>query len=161
MLTQKIVREKFKYINGQLYTVLASGKVAKNYLGQKASGLHRPKAHVDRVAYGLYRIIFLYHHGYMPNHIDHIDGDFMNNRIENLRECTNQQNQLNKKSKPNSSSQYKGVFWNKPRKRWTATGKFEGKKKHLGHFKVEEDAARAYDNYMKQFDSEFIYLNFP
>jgi hypothetical protein len=59
--------------------------------------------------YAMHRIIFLWHHGYLPKVTDHIDNDRLNNRIENLREVTHQQNAMNKTRDCTSKSPYKGV----------------------------------------------------
>ena len=61
--------------------------------------------------YLVHRLIFLYHHNYLPKVIDHIDRNKLNNKIENLREVTHSQNLMNCKSYKNSSSKYKGVTW--------------------------------------------------
>lgn len=45
-----------------------------------------------------------------------------------------------------SSSQYKGVHWNKRLKRWTTTIFVDGKKKYIGSFQKEVDAAMAYND---------------
>ena len=71
------------------------------------------------------------------NMIDHIDGDKLNNRIENLRIVTNQQNQFNQKKA-------KGYCWNKQHKKWMSRIKLNGKNKFLGLFETEEDAREAY-----------------
>ena len=71
--------------------------------------------------YKEHRLIWLYHYGEWPKEcIDHINGIRDDNRIENLREATNQQNQFNRKSEKDSSSQYKGVSWCKLSKKWRA-----------------------------------------
>lgn len=49
-------------------------------------------------------------YGYWPTIIDHIDGDILNNRIDNLREVTNSQNQMNKGLQKNNKSGTKGVY---------------------------------------------------
>ena len=71
------------------------------------------------------------------NMIDHIDGDKLNNRIENLRIVTQQQNQFNQK-------RAKGYCWHKQNKKWMAQIHIDEKKKHLGCFKTEEEAREAY-----------------
>ena len=73
---------------------------------------------INGKAEALHRVIFLYHHGYMPKITDHIDGDRYNNRIENLREVTQQQNCLNKKHHKNSSSPFKNVYLDKQTNKW-------------------------------------------
>lgn len=91
--------------------------------------------------------------------IDHIDGNPLNNRRENLRHVTGSQNQYNQKSNRGGSSQYKGVSWHKQIKKWTARIKAEGKTKNLGCFKAEEDAARAYNKIAKETWGEYARLN--
>lgn len=47
------------------------------------------------------------------NITDHIDGNGLNNQRANLRKCTNQQNNFNRRLNPDSSSRFKGVTWHK------------------------------------------------
>jgi len=63
-------------------------------------------------------LIFLYHHGYLPKFVDHIDGNKKNNRIENLREATKSQNAMNQKVSTRNTSGIKGVMWHKRDKKW-------------------------------------------
>lgn len=92
--------------------------------------------------------------------IDHIDGNGLNNQKSNLRFCTNSQNQMNMRSNINSTSKYKGVCWKTRDKIWVAQIKLNQKVKHIGSFKNEEDAARAYDAKAKELFGEFARLNF-
>ena len=70
------------------------------------------------------------------NMIDHVDKDKSNNRIENLRIVTNQQNAFNQKAK--------GYNWNIHAKKWLARIRLNGRSKHLGLFENEQDAREAY-----------------
>ena len=94
--------------------------------------------------------------------VDHIDIDGMDNRSANLRAATRAQNSRNRKkiSKP-CSSKYKGVSWQKRSLKWHARITFEEKRIHLGYFKNEFDAAKAYDEAAKKYHGEFACLNFP
>ena len=57
---------------------------------------HKYKAvWIKRKRYYSHRIIWLYVYGYMPNRIDHKNGDEENNRLDNLREATQSQNCAN------------------------------------------------------------------
>lgn len=60
----------------------------------------------------VHRLVFLYHKGYLPEYIDHVDGDGLNNKIENLREATHSQNMHNAKKSINNNSgaSVKGVY---------------------------------------------------
>jgi len=95
--------------------------------------------------------------------IDHINGNGLDNRKENLRFCTHQQNlQARRKKNPNASSQYKGVHWSKDKKRWrTIIRRIDGKREHLGYFNSELDAAKAYDKAALEMFGEFAVVNFP
>lgn len=90
--------------------------------------------------------------------VDHIDHDGLNNRIANLRQSTNQQNQWN--SLPRDGlSQYKGVSWNKTTQKWYAYYSHDGKDHYLGQFTSEVEAARAYDAAASSAFGEFARLN--
>jgi AP2 domain/HNH endonuclease len=97
---------------------------------------------------------------------DHVNGNGLDNRRENLRACTNQQNQRNREKVRTSingrpSSPYKGVRWNPNRNRWVGEIKVDGRSVFLGHHRSEEDAARAYDAAALQHFGDFARLNFP
>jgi hypothetical protein len=74
--------------------------------------------------------------------IDHINGDGLDNRRENLRIVTNRQNTQNKHI--NKTSIYSGVSWFKRTNRWVAHIRIGKEIKHLGYFKKELDAYAAY-----------------
>lgn len=94
-------------------------------------------------------------------HIDHINGCKNDNRRCNLRICTPSQNHANqKKQKGRWTSQYKGVIWDKSRKKWRATIFVNGKHKYLGRFTNEKDAAIIYNKMAEKYFGEFARLNF-
>ena len=70
------------------------------------------------------------------NFIDHINNNSLDNRIENLRILTHQQNQFNTKAK--------GYSWCNRDKIWKAEIKLDYVKIYLGSFKEEADAKNAY-----------------
>lgn len=76
--------------------------------------------------------------------VDHINGNRLDNRKENLRLCTWSQNQGNRKMNKNNTSGYRGVIWVAQRNYWVARLKKDGTPKHLGCFKTKEEAAKAY-----------------
>jgi hypothetical protein len=95
------------------------------------------------------------------NNIDHKDHDGLNNQKSNLRFCTKQQNSANMKLRENTSSKYKGVIWCKWANKWRSKVGFNKTSIHLGYFKFEIEAAKAYDKKAKELFGEFAYLNFP
>ena len=77
---------------------------------------------------------------------DHINGNTLDNRRENLRVCMPNQNVKNmQKSTRPLSSPYKGVSFHKQSGKWQASIKTEYKQKWLGNFENQLDAAKAYN----------------
>jgi len=93
--------------------------------------------------------------------VDHKNGNGLDNQKNNLRNCTNQQNHMNRRPKKNCTSKFKGVCRFKKDLKWTAVIKFNRKQIYIGIFGNEEDAAKAYDKKAKELFGEFAYLNFP
>jgi hypothetical protein len=76
--------------------------------------------------------------------VDHINHNGLDNRRNNLRVCTPSQSATNKRKRRGLTSRFKGVCWNKSVRKWHAQIFVDGKKKHLGFFGSETDAAVAY-----------------
>ena len=73
--------------------------------------------------------------------VDHIDGNKLNNNLNNLQVITNRQNL----SRKGGSSKYVGVSWNTSSKRWLAYINIgNGKNKYIGTFEDEVSASEAY-----------------
>jgi AP2 domain. len=90
--------------------------------------------------------------------VDHKNGNKLDNRKENLRLCTNTENQQNRQS-VRGSSKFKGVDWNKRAGKWRARVEDGDKSIFLGHFIEETDAAEAYNKAATELFGEFAYLN--
>src|SRR5258708_4039644 len=87
--------------------------------------------------------------------VDHINGNTLDNRRENLRICTQTENNRNRKISKNNQSGLKGVSFFK--NRWRAIIK----RRFIGYFNTKEEAAKAYDNEsLKEFGkfSKFNYI---
>lgn len=93
--------------------------------------------------------------------VDHRDGNGLNNTKENLRECTVQQNQANRRKMSGHLSQYKGVTFNKRAGKWKAQLMFKKHNVNIGEFSDEVAAARAYDFFAQEAFGDFARLNFP
>lgn len=93
-------------------------------------------------------------------HVDHINGDGLDNRRENLRIATAQQNSANSR-KPRGclTSKFKGVAWHKNAGKWRAYIAVNRGQRHLGLYDDEIEAARAYDAKAREVWGEFANLN--
>ena len=92
---------------------------------------------------------------------DHVNGDNLDNRRENIRPADLFKNAQNaRKTKKKTSSKYKGVYQRKRAKPWVAQISAYGAYYNLGSFITEEEAARAYDQKAKELHGEFARTNF-
>lgn len=89
--------------------------------------------------------------------VDHINGNRLDNRLENLRIATSKQNSGNSGSRKGSVSKFKGVI--RARKKWSAQIAINRKSTYLGMFEREEDAALAYNFAALEYFGDFAYLN--
>ena len=117
-------------------------------IGSVAGGIHKPTGYrvigINNVTYREHRLIWLWYYNEWPvDEIDHINGNKLDNRIDNLRAATRQKNAKNQKLRSDNKSGVPGVFFNKQRQKWHAYIKADGKRKHLGYFDKFEDAVAA------------------
>lgn len=93
--------------------------------------------------------------------IDHINGNRLDNRKENLRLCTTSENNRNVKiSRKNNKTGYKGVSLEKGDGKYRSCIKVNGKTIHLGRFPDVVSAAKAYDEAANKYFGDFARTNF-
>ena len=90
--------------------------------------------------------------------VDHIDGNGLNNRWNNLRHATPKQSNANA-FRPQNATGFIGVS-ETPAGRWQARARKEGKRYHIGVFDTAEEAARAYDAWTLVEYGPFSVLNY-
>lgn len=88
--------------------------------------------------------------------IDHIDNNRLNNNLNNLRWATSKENAHNRVLYKNNTSGYKGVYWNKEKKKWYAMICEDYKLKNLGYFDSKEDAIKKRLTTAKELMGDFI-----
>lgn len=126
-----------------------AGVVVKGRRKYLCIGIDNRRFHASRLAW-------FYVHGVWPTtHIDHRDNDALNNRLENLREANDSQNQANRGKNKNSTSGYKGVYWDKSSGRWAANIWKNYQKIWLGCHDTPELAYAAYCAATRKLNGEF------
>lgn len=138
--------DMYKLLNGFEWQYHHSGYAMRNY-----------KMRGKTIMVLMHRQIMIPLKGQM---IDHINGNKLDNRKENLRICTSSQNLANsRKHKDGNTSQYKGVYFDKQSGRWRSELTVMGARKRLGCFDNEKDAALAYNQAALFYFGEYSRLN--
>jgi hypothetical protein len=134
----------FEYRDGKLYwrikpryqTCIGTEAGYVNKRGYRAVGWNKR-------LYRAHRIVFLMHYGYMPEQIDHINGNRDDNRIENLREATASQNQWNRGANIKNATGHKNIKWVDRLKKFVVAIAIEKRSKHIGVYADLESALQA------------------
>lgn len=154
-MNQKIVKSLFDYRDGGLYWKHNRGSNAK--AGNRAGRLLKTgyrSIHVSGRRYQEHRLIYLWHHGYMPAQIDHINRIKSDNRIDNLRPADHSSNQINTHNRA-SQSGFRGVRFVPKTGRWAARIYQNGKEIRIGTFDTPEEASSAYKKEAEKIYGEF------
>jgi len=143
-LTYKKARFYFKYdlLTGKVFWKVSPANRVQ--IGDEVGWVGKRgyrEVHVCGVRYYVHRVVWLLCYGYFPeNGIDHIDRNPTNNRIENLREVSQQCNLRNYGNPSDNTSGVKGVCWVKGRKRWAVSITVLGQTYHIGSHKSFDEA---------------------
>jgi len=172
--TGKELRQLFRYDDetGRLYWRERTGHSREvqifntQFAGKEAGWIFKPIRGTDpyrqvcirhnnkNVHYRAHHIIWAMHHDRWPRIVDHDNGDTLDNKIGNLREATQGQNNANAKRHKNNTSGYKGVFYNKWNKTWCASTGIDGKCIRK-NFKTIEEAIEFRKKIAKKMHGDF------
>ena len=142
-VTTELLKKLFDYSEGNLIWIVNKGRAKKGMIAGSKDNKGYMQLKLNQKVYRLHRLIWLWHGKDLPEQIDHIDRNPLNNKIENLRASSNLTNQWNTSKSDN------GVSFHKASKKWRARIKINNKEFYLGIFsdknealKVREEAAR-------------------
>jgi hypothetical protein len=156
--TQEEVLRLFEYRDGVLYWK-ERPRCSRKPPGDMSAGFESTqgykKVKFNKETYYVHQIVFLMHHGYIPEVVDHIDRNTSNNRIENLRPANKSLNAFNSKPKTTNSSGYKNVTWNKQIKKWQVQLTINKRCKHFGWFDDLDFAGLLADEARRLYHGEY------
>ncbi len=146
-ITQKRLKELFEYENGLLIRIVKTSNNTKvgDVVRTSTDTAGYAIVTIDGAIQKVHRMIWIYHNGAIEDKyiIDHKDRNKSNNKIENLRKVTKQENSFN--------SNAKGYYYHKKLKKWRSMIGIDGVRKSLGCFETEAEAKVAYQNAKKEF----------
>lgn len=117
-----------------------NGKNAGKIAGCVDAGKYR-RIGVFGKNYKAHRLVWFYVYGQWPvGQIDHISGQYDDNRLENLRDVPNVINARNRGTRSDNTSGAPGISWAKRNKKWSAKITVDGSQKHIGLFRDFDQA---------------------
>lgn len=142
VLTQDLVRKHFNYdpITGYLSLRLPNSNLPKGTVVGTKTKFGYLNVGFQNKQHKVHRLIWLYQTGYMPEQVDHIDHDKTNNSWSNLREVTNQENQLNRPKMLSNSSGETAIHLCSKLNRYVVNVVSNNIRHHLGSFSSLEEA---------------------
>jgi len=155
-LSQDLLHELFEYRDGELIWRAGRGRIVAGATAGPSSEDKYRKITINHSGYYAHRLIFLMHHGYLPKNVDHIDGDKHNNRIDNLREATIAENGWNAGISATNTSGYKGVSFNKTKRKWQVQVAKKGQRYHGGYHDTAEEANEAAIALREKLHGEYV-----
>lgn len=90
---------------------------------------------------------------------DHMNGDKLDNRRNNLRTVNHHQNGLNRGVPSNNTSGVKGVYWHRRDRKWRAQIRINSKKKYIGSYRDKQDAALAVEAAIRKYHGEYARIS--
>ncbi len=163
--TQEWVRDLFTYINGRLHWKRHTK--FRSLDGMPAGSLNTwgyLSFVIDRRRYSHSRLVYIYHFGPLGRdlYVDHINNNPADDRIENLRPATAQQNIWNRRRASTANNRYRGVRYDSTHttKPWRVSLKTPTESIYVGRFATDGEAAFAYDAHVLKTRGIYAQLNF-
>ena len=154
--TKELLHQVLEYRNGFLYWKIAlSTKTKIGSVAGCVSSDGYTKIGLNKKTYQAHRLIWIMHHGQAPSVIDHINGNPLDNRIENLRSATIAENVRNSRLSRNNKSGAKGVFWCNTYRLWAGRVIMNRRSYHAGRYESREDCIKAVTKLRANLHGEF------
>lgn len=154
LIDSELVKKMFNYIDGGLIWAVDKGRAKigdKPYKNSNGYNVFK----IDGISYLEHRLIWAWHNMPFSPLLDHINGNILDNRIENLRPATHSQNMRNSKKPVNNTSGVKGVYWQKDKNMWRVQIWNGGKQQYVGRYYDIEEAKISAITFRKTNHAEF------
>jgi len=152
------VKNVWEYRNGNLYWRIKAGRgTSAKRPGDLVATAPDPLGYCyvtwRRKHYAVHRVVFLLVYGWLPDCVDHIDGNPQNNCVENLRPATRLQNQFNRRPNARSKTGVKNVTPHQGK--WQVRFSVNRKTHHYGCYATVEEAASVAAKIRAELHGEF------
>lgn len=164
-ITQQYLRELLNYDpetgivswkSSRKKTIIGKRAGTSAKVGREREKLGRRQICINGKIYMEHRLIWLYMTGSWPEQvIDHIDGNGLNNKWNNLRTCSQSDNSCNSRIMKNNTSGIKGLHWDKANRKWLVYICRNGKNKNLGRYADKNQALAILHAHRQNLHGEF------
>ena len=152
-LAADVLHELFEYKEGHLYWKVPGRSRQMGKPVGSPSGDGYICVRINYKLYRVHRLVWAMHGKEPAEIIDHINGDKLDNRIENLRGATQSQNCMNRRQRSDNKSGIKGVV--RKKNKWYGSVTLNYKVHPAGYFDTKEDAAVAVEKLRKELHGKF------
>lgn len=153
MVSKELLHELFEYKNGELYRKINRRSFKAGEKVGNLCGNGYLRVSINKKNYLLHRVIFMMFYGWIPEEIDHIDGNPLNNNIENLRAASPLLNSYNKKKYITNKVGVKGVRFHK--NAYEARCSVNKQRFQIGRFSNLEEAKKAIIEFRSKYHGNF------
>lgn len=143
--SQKQLREDFTY-----NVITGDFRRCDGYYGAVTNELYLRIKYLG-VAYQVHRLVWKWWYGYDPEYVDHINGDRIDNRIDNLRNIPFNYNARNQKKRIDNTSGHSGINWHENSQKWVARVGINNKIINIGSFRTIDEAVAARKEFVETF----------
>ena len=138
----KILHELFEYRDGELYWKNRKSGVC---FGKPVGYVTRQgykRVEVNGKSYAVHRLVYVMFNNSLPEQLDHIDCNKLNNRIENLRPASSAENSSNRNLRSDNQYGTKNIYFDKTNGKWIVQVRKHGKSYFFGRYKDKDHAAK-------------------
>jgi hypothetical protein len=156
-MTKDTLHFLFDYREGKLFWKNKTHPKSNRKIGVEAgtwSNGYRV-VHIDKNPYYIHKLIYLYHHGYIPEVVNHIDENSGNNKIENLRPATFAQATQSSPKRARNKLGIKNVHFNEKSKRYHVSIRANKKDIFIGSYENLDSANSAAINARNKYHGNF------